>query len=121
MGEEYQVHGFPVVVDNTRPDIDTASVVRRLDELELFGVDASSASRRHRLSVAYITLSVQRKSEDRTTEKNLFEPALDKKLAAAKKKFTEQVAPLNSDLHYGDGFLVVGLRSNTGPTHSAAN
>jgi hypothetical protein len=43
------------------------------------------------------------------------------KLAAAKKKFTEQVAPLNSDLHYGDGFLGVGLRSNTGPTHSAAN
>lgn len=34
------------------------AVVRRLDELELFGADLSRASRRHRLSVAYITLSV---------------------------------------------------------------
>jgi NACHT conflict system protein/NACHT domain-containing protein/Leucine Rich Repeat (LRR) protein len=34
------------------------AVVRKLDELELFGVDVSAASRRHRLSVAYVTLSV---------------------------------------------------------------
>lgn len=34
------------------------SVIRNLDELELFGVDASQASRRHKLSVAYVTLSV---------------------------------------------------------------
>ena len=36
-------------------------VVRKLDELQLFGTDVSSASRRHRLSVAYITLSVEQK------------------------------------------------------------
>lgn len=36
-----------------------SSVVRNLDKLELFGVDVSSASRRHRLSVAYVKLSVK--------------------------------------------------------------
>jgi AAA+ ATPase superfamily predicted ATPase len=35
------------------------SVARKLDELQLFGTDVSSANRRHRLSVAYITLSVE--------------------------------------------------------------
>jgi hypothetical protein len=34
--EEYEVRGFVVVVENTRPDIETAAVLRRLDEaLEL--------------------------------------------------------------------------------------
>ena len=35
------------------------AIIRQLDELELFGVDVSTASRRHRLSVAYVTLSVK--------------------------------------------------------------
>jgi len=35
------------------------AVVRKLDELELFGVDLSSTSKRYRLSVAYVTLSVE--------------------------------------------------------------
>jgi NACHT domain len=35
-------------------------VVRNLDKLELFGVDATNASSRHKLTVAYIALSVQR-------------------------------------------------------------
>ena len=35
------------------------AVIRKLDELELFGVDAPATSRRHRLSIAYITLSVE--------------------------------------------------------------
>jgi hypothetical protein len=30
--EQHVVRGFPVVVENTRPDIDTAVVLRRLDE-----------------------------------------------------------------------------------------
>lgn len=34
------------------------TVVRNLDELELFGADVSQASRRHRLSIAYVSLSV---------------------------------------------------------------
>lgn len=37
------------------------SVIRRLDELQLFGVDVSKASKRHKLSVAYVTLSVEQK------------------------------------------------------------
>ncbi|HYO48534.1 MAG TPA: hypothetical protein VEW94_01685, partial [Chloroflexia bacterium] len=41
------------------------AVVRRLDELQLFGVDIAHVSRRrHRLSVAYITLSVHDKHLD---------------------------------------------------------
>ena len=35
------------------------SVVRNLDELELFGVDLSKTSKRYRLSVAYVSLSVE--------------------------------------------------------------
>jgi hypothetical protein len=38
------------------------AVIRKLDELELFGVDISTASRRYRLSVAYVTLSVQQRA-----------------------------------------------------------
>ncbi len=35
------------------------ATIRKLDAIELFGTDISSANRRHRLSVAYITLSVE--------------------------------------------------------------
>lgn len=35
-----------------------SAIVRQLDEVELFGVDLPRASRRHPLSVAYVTLSV---------------------------------------------------------------
>ena len=35
------------------------AVIRNLDELQLFGVDLSASNRRHRLSVAYVTLSVK--------------------------------------------------------------
>jgi hypothetical protein len=37
------------------------AVIRRLDELQLFGVDVSKASKRHKLSVAYVTLSVEQR------------------------------------------------------------
>lgn len=35
------------------------AIVRNLDELELFGVDLSGSSKRYRLSVAYVSLSVE--------------------------------------------------------------
>jgi hypothetical protein len=38
------------------------AIVRNLDILELLGTDASTASRRYRLSVAYVSLLVERKS-----------------------------------------------------------
>jgi len=38
------------------------AVVRRLDQLQLFGVDLDTASKRYRLSVAYVTLLVERKA-----------------------------------------------------------
>jgi hypothetical protein len=45
------------------------AVARKLDELELFGVDfASSVNRRHRLSVAYVTLSVEKRLAQSRTE-----------------------------------------------------
>lgn len=39
------------------------AVIRQFDELELFGAEVSNASRRHRLSVAYVTLAVSQKCE----------------------------------------------------------
>jgi hypothetical protein len=45
------------------------AVARKLDELELFGVDfASSVNRRHRLSVAYVTLSVEKRPQQQHGE-----------------------------------------------------
>jgi len=38
------------------------ALIRRLDEIRLFGVDVSSASGRHQLSVAYISLAVSREN-----------------------------------------------------------
>jgi hypothetical protein len=91
------------------------AVVRRLDELELFGVDASSASRRHRLSVAYITLSVLRKATKRTAEKELFEPSLDKKAQALRKRDasrktqSKDIMPVDIALARSNRLLIRGL------------
>lgn len=41
------------------------AVLRRLDQLELFGIDVSSPRRRHSLSVAYISLLVEQRVADR--------------------------------------------------------
>jgi len=52
-------------VEASRFEVDyRRAVVRQLDELQLFGVDLSAASRRHRLSVAYVTLSVQKETTE---------------------------------------------------------
>lgn len=37
------------------------AINRKLDEIELFGAEVATASRRHRLSVAYVSLSVEKK------------------------------------------------------------
>ena len=47
------------------------AVIRKLDELELFGVDVSTASSRHSLSVAYVTLSVEQRASTATEEQHL--------------------------------------------------
>jgi len=49
------------------------SIVRKLDELELFGADVSIASRRHRLSVAYVSLSVEQKVTDAAEDLSLLQ------------------------------------------------
>lgn len=46
-------------------------VARNLDALQLLGVDASSANRRHRLSVAYIALSVEQKPQSFSKNEHL--------------------------------------------------
>lgn len=52
------------------------AVARRLDEIELFGADLDASSRRHRLSVAYITLSAE--SESRSSKESALDaPIID--------------------------------------------
>ena len=51
------------------------AVIRHLDELQLFGVDASQASRRHKLSVAYVTLSASHLGSGPTEVSNI--PTID--------------------------------------------
>ena len=52
------------MVGTERFEIDyRLAVTRKLDELQLVGADVSLANRRHRLSVAYITLSVEQKPD----------------------------------------------------------
>ncbi len=43
-------------------------VARKLDQLELFGIDVTRANRRHSLNVAYVTLSVETKRTKETGE-----------------------------------------------------
>lgn len=86
------------------------AVVRKFDELELFGVDASTASRRHRLSVAYITLSVERKADDRLSDRMLFEPVLDKrKDTLAKEDRDTDIMPVDIALGRSPRLLIRGL------------
>ena len=81
------------------------TVARKLDELQLFGTNLSNASRRYRLSVAYVTLSVAQKSplitktehnigivkaeasEDAYTEAILDRVAVDTALARSRRLF----------------------------------
>ncbi|MBE0621295.1 MAG: NACHT domain-containing protein [Burkholderiales bacterium] len=44
------------------------TVARRLDEIELYGIDLPPASRKHKLSVAYISLQIETNSLDLTNE-----------------------------------------------------
>jgi hypothetical protein len=53
------------------------AVIRNLDKLELFGVDVSTASRRYRLSVAYVSLSVEPKTLRAYSEKKFAERVLN--------------------------------------------
>jgi len=66
-----EIHHLREQLDSTvateRFEIDyRLSVARKLDELQLVGADVSLPNRRHRLSVAYITLSVEQKSDQKT-------------------------------------------------------
>ncbi len=59
------------LVDAGRFEIDyRRTIARNLDVLQLLGTDLSTANRRHRLSVAYITLSVEQKSELKSIFRN---------------------------------------------------
>jgi hypothetical protein len=89
------------------------AVVRKLDELELFGVDASNASRRHRLSVAYITLSVGRKLKDKIDWESSFRLLSDKKEEKKEKLKDEDddrdIMPVDFALARSRRLLIRGL------------
>lgn len=53
------------------------AVIRQLDELELFGVDLSRTSKRQRLSVAYVNLTVERATQSNDTESDSTSSALE--------------------------------------------
>lgn len=68
------------------------AVIRRLDELQLFGVDVSATSKRYRLSVAYVTLQVERSG-----------PAMaDGTGEAEKGVLLDDGAPFHEDGHPGE-------------------
>ena len=64
-----------------------SSVVRNLDKLELFGIDVSSASRRHRLSVAYVKLSVMHHLNLQESEPEKITYSIDQALSKSKLLF----------------------------------
>src|SRR4051812_38205220 len=56
------------------------SVVRTLDKLELFGADLSTPSRRYRLSVAYVSLTVEQ--NETMSEADKRPPPIDRSAAS---------------------------------------
>lgn len=61
--QESQYH-TPFGVNTSKYSLDyTRTVIRKLEWMELFGAGLSSASKKHRLNVAYINLSVQSKTD----------------------------------------------------------
>lgn len=86
------------------------AVVRRLDEVELYGIDA--AVKRHRLSVAYISLTVR---QDNPTEQKPPESTISgcstesSGPESADSEDTERVVPVEELLASADRIVVRGL------------
>ncbi len=79
-------------------------VIRTLDKLELFGADLSEASKRHRLSVAYVTLSVQQKQTEKTPS-----PIDQADIEEAEEDADWSIVPVDEALQSSRCLLVRGL------------
>jgi len=85
------------------------AVIRKLDTLQLFGVDVSAASRRHRLSVAYVTLSVEQKSSPDTIPPVNMQEAILNSLAERKEESGKSIVPVEVALAQSPRLLVRGM------------
>ncbi|MFA9477743.1 NACHT domain-containing NTPase [Phycisphaerales bacterium AB-hyl4] len=83
------------------------SVVRTLDYLELFGADLSTTSRRHRLSVAYITLSVL--PDERTENEEIEEPEEDGNAVISSNSTQDQTVPADEVLREHNRLIIKGI------------
>jgi len=86
------------------------ALARNLDELQLLGVDVSNASRRHRLSIAYVTLSVGK----RVRRASKIDPSeafqLNPKASSQKKIVTRQeIVPVDEALLQSRRLIIRGL------------
>jgi hypothetical protein len=85
------------------------AVARKLDQVELFGIDVSKSSRRHRLSVAYITLSASGKLPSRGTSSPatpLAETGTKQQVATDEERITKTVDEV---LAGADRLMIRGL------------
>ena len=78
------------------------SVARNLDVLQLIGVDVSLLNRRHRLSVAYITLSVEQKISTPATK-------ADTSAEEVREDLGDTIIPVDSALASSRRLLIRGL------------
>jgi hypothetical protein len=104
------------------------AVIRNLDELQLFGVDLSTSNRRHRLSVAYVTLSVKYVSETDIHLSNREKEKYSSELEELVDDDIPTAVPVNQMLESCDRLIVLG-EAGSGKTtllqwiavHSAQN
>ena len=82
------------------------AVIRKWDELELFGLDLSPTSRRHRLSAAYVTLSIEEKESEFESSSD-YAPEISIESEAATKQ------PVKADQALSSGRLIL-IRGQAG-------
>jgi hypothetical protein len=85
------------------------AVVRKLDELQLFGTDVSTANRRHRLSVAYITLSVNQNLQSFSDNEDITSPGLDQAIDDSQNDAVRDSLPVDMALAQSHRLLIRGL------------
>ncbi len=85
------------------------AIIRKLDSLQLFGVDVSVASRRHRLSIAYVTLSVEQKSSPGTISQMGMQSATPSDLAEREDGTSESAVSVDVALARSHRLLILGM------------
>ena len=85
------------------------AVVRNLDVLQLFGVDFAGASRRHRLSVAYVTLSVERKPRPDYSRSRVHDTTYTTELEISRDQARRNIISVDEALASSRRLLIRGL------------